>query len=233
MSNQMGFWHLIMGSSPVVKLVMLLLVAMSVYSWYLITQKRAALRYAKRDADQFESTFWSGTDLHRMYLDLEPKTAEASGLSLIFISGFKEFLRHRNQTGVDPESVVSSTQRAMRAAMAREIELLEMHLSWLATAGSVSPYFGLFGTVWGVMNSFMALGNVKQVSLSQVAPGIAEALIATAMGLFVAIPAVIFYNRYVNQVEKLTTRYDNFVDEFSNILQRQYVYLQTQQRQKP
>lgn len=231
--NDMSFAHLILGASPVVQFIMLLLVLMSGASWFVIFKKRMTLRDARQSADAFEDEFWSGIDLATLYTRVNGKPDGSLGMEAIFLAGFQEFLRLRNQHGVEPETVVGSAQRAMRAALTREIDELEMHLGMLATTGSVSPYFGLFGTVWGVMNSFRALAGVKQVTLAQVAPGIAEALIATAIGLFAAIPAVIAYNRYVGDVERLIGRYETFIDEFSNILQRQFYSLRGTARVQP
>jgi biopolymer transport protein TolQ len=221
MSADLSFFALIAGASPVVQLVMLLLLSVSVLSWTMIFRKRSALKEASADADRFEERFWSGGDLSTLYHQVSPRGAELRGISNIFVAGFKEFTRLRKQTGVQPASVLEGTQRCMRVALSREIDNLEMHLSFLATVGSTSPYVGLFGTVWGIMNAFRGLANVHQATLAMVAPGIAEALIATAMGLFAAIPAVIAYNRYSNDVERLEVRYDNFLEEFSGILQRQ------------
>jgi biopolymer transport protein TolQ len=205
----------------VVKLVMLLLLAVSVASWTMIFRRRSALLAARKAADDFEDRFWAGGDLAKLYREVSTKPEEAIGMAGIFQAGFSEFARLRKQTGVDPRSVVEGAQRVMRVVLSRETDDLETHLSFLATVGSTSPYVGLFGTVWGIMNSFRSLGNAQQATLSMVAPGIAEALIATAMGLFAAIPAVIAYNRYSNDVERLINRYDNFLEEFSTILQRQ------------
>tara|TARA_B100000686_G_C16543803_1_gene838830 strand:- start:171 stop:725 length:555 start_codon:yes stop_codon:yes gene_type:complete len=180
-----------------------------------------SLKRARESADDFEDQFWSGKDMTSIFNQVNKLGPDASGIELVFLAGFKEFARLRNNSSIDAQVVLEGTQRAMRVAMAREVDALEIHLSFLATVGSTSPYIGLFGTVWGIMNSFRALGNVQQATISMVAPGIAEALVATAMGLFAAIPAVIAYNRYVNDVERLTTRYDTFVEEFSTILQRQ------------
>ncbi len=213
---------MIFSASPVVQAVMLLLVLMSVASWFIIFKKRMVLRDARKATDDFEDEFWSGGDLSALYTRVTRNKEDPTGLEAIFVAGFQEFLRMRNQAGVEPDMVVNSAQRAMRATLGREVEELEMHLAMLATTGSVSPYFGLFGTVWGVMNSFRALGGVKTVTLAQVAPGIAEALVATALGLFAAIPAVMAYNRFVNDVDRLVTRYETFMDEFTNILQRQF-----------
>lgn len=222
MHADLSFFSLITGASIVVQLVMLLLLAVSVLSWTMIFRKRGALNEARRDAVQFEDRFWSGGDLATLYQQLSPRANELTGLGNIFVSGFKEFTRLRQRAGSsDPMDMVEGAQRCMRVALSREIDELENHLSFLATVGSTSPYVGLFGTVWGIMNAFRGLGNVNQATLAMVAPGIAEALIATAMGLFAAIPAVIAYNRYSNDVERLENRYDNFLEEFSSILQRQ------------
>jgi biopolymer transport protein TolQ len=179
------------------------------------------LKRAQRRADDFEDRFWSGADLAELYRRVERDKDDATGLAAIFHAGFREFARLRESPGIDPAAIVEGARRAMRVALSREMDYLETHLNFLATVGSTSPYVGLFGTVWGIMNAFHALGNVKQATLNLVAPGIAEALIATAMGLFAAIPAVVAYNRYSNDVVRLENRYDDFVEEFSNILQRQ------------
>lgn len=221
MATDMSLAHLVLSASPVVQLIMLLLLLMSLASWTIIFKKRLVLAQAKRDAIGFEDEFWSGIDLTVLYSRLNKKEEDVYGMEAIFLSGFQEFLRLRNQTHLDPEVVVSGAQRAMRATMNGEYEELDLHLPMLATVGSTSPYVGLFGTVWGIMNSFRSLGAVQQATLTQVAPGIAEALIATALGLFAAIPAVIAYNRYSTEVERLLSRYETFIDEFSNILQRQ------------
>ena len=221
MSADMSFFHLITGASLVVQLVMLLLLVVSMVSWTMIFRRRAVLRDARLAADEFEDRFWSGGDLAVLFRDVSAQSENAIGMAGIFQSGFNEFARLRKQPGADPRAVVEGAQRVMRVALSRETDDLETHLSFLATVGSTSPYVGLFGTVWGIMNSFRSLGNAQQATLSMVAPGIAEALIATAMGLFAAIPAVIAYNRYSNDVERLINRYDNFLEEFSTILQRQ------------
>lgn len=221
MSADLSFVHLIAGASPVVQLVMLLLLVVSMMSWTMIFLKRNRLKRALVHAEKFEDRFWSGGDLGDLYHKVSPRGDDARGLAHIFVSGFKEFTRLRQQKGIDPRAVLEGAQRSMRVALSREIDDLETHLSFLATVGSTSPYVGLFGTVWGIMNAFRGLGNVQQATLAMVAPGIAEALIATAMGLFAAIPAVIAYNRYSNDVERLENRYDNFLEEFSSILQRQ------------
>jgi len=212
---------LISEASLVVKLVMLALLAISIYSWLLIFKKRNELIQAKQDADSFEDKFWSGNELNKLYEDISSRPHASRGMEGIFEVGFKEFVRLKKSAS-ESGMVLDGAQRVMRISLAREVDQLEMSLPFLATAGSTSPYIGLFGTVWGIMNSFRALGNVQQATLGMVAPGIAEALIATAMGLFAAIPAVIAYNRYSHEVERLINRYDTFLEEFSSILQRQY-----------
>ncbi len=221
MSSDMSFFHLILGASVVVQLVMLLLLVVSMVSWTMIFRRRSVLQEARVAADEFEDRFWSGGDLATLFREVSAQSENAIGMAGIFQSGFNEFARLRKQPGADPRAVVEGAQRVMRVQLSRETDDLETHLSFLATVGSTSPYVGLFGTVWGIMNSFRGLGNAQQATLSMVAPGIAEALIATAMGLFAAIPAVIAYNRYSNDVERLINRYDNFLEEFSTVLQRQ------------
>jgi biopolymer transport protein TolQ len=220
MSTDMSFLSLILGASAVVKLVMLALLSASVVSWAMIFSKRINLGRARSEADQFEEQFWAVEDLNALFNRITAKRYGIHGMEKIFEAGFKEFARLRKQTGISSEAVMEGAQRAMRVALNREMESLEIHLSFLATVGSTSPYVGLFGTVWGIMNSFRALGNVQQATISMVAPGIAEALIATAIGLFAAIPAVIAYNRFSNDVERLLNRYDIFMEEFSAILHR-------------
>ena len=212
---------LIQHASLPVQLVMALLMAASVVSWTMIFRKWFALKAANLAADRFEAKFWSGSNLNQMYAEQSRKEANASGMSSIFVEGFREYKRFNQQTNIQPMDVLEGVQRAMRVALSREIDFLETHLSFLATVGSTSPYVGLFGTVWGIMNSFRSLGMVQQATIAHVAPGIAEALIATAIGLFAAIPAVIAYNRYSNNVERLVTRYEIFMQEFASIVQRQ------------
>lgn len=223
MSTDLSIIHLISGASLLVQLVMLLLVILSLLSWTIILSKFRLLKTAEENATAFEDRFWAANDLSDLYSKTtkETKTPGGSGMELIFEAGFKEFARLRKDADMSPKVIMEGVQRSMRVAMNRELDVVENHLPFLATVGSTSPYIGLFGTVWGIMNSFRALGNAKQATLGMVAPGIAEALIATAMGLFAAIPAVVSYNRYVNQVERLTSRYEAFYEEFSNILQRQ------------
>jgi len=219
-SADLSIIALISEASLLVKLVMLALLLISFYSWLLIFRKRSELEQAKRDADAFEDKFWSGNELNRLYEDISSRPHASRGMEGIFEVGFKEFVRLKKSTN-GSTAVLEGSQRVMRISLAREIDQLETSLPFLATAGSTSPYIGLFGTVWGIMNSFRALGNVQHATLAMVAPGIAEALIATAMGLFAAIPAVIAYNRYSHEVERLINRYDTFLEEFSSILQRQ------------
>lgn len=225
MTHEMSFWSLVANASLIVQLIMLVLALISLGSWWVIVKKQLVLSSAKGAADQFEDDFWSGIDLASLYARISRQKEPVWGMDAIFLAGFQEFLRLRAQPTADPDSVVSGAQRAMRATGSRELDELEMYLPLLATAGSTSPYIGLFGTVWGIMNAFMALGVTQQATLAQVAPGIAEALIATAMGLFAAIPAVVFYNRYAHSVNRLANRYETFMEEFSNILQRQSYHL--------
>jgi biopolymer transport protein TolQ len=221
MQNDLQVWQLIWEASWMVKMVMLILLAASVSSWMIIFRKRQVLGKAEKGADEFEEKFWSGTDLTKLYESVSRDNAGNSGMERVFEAGFREFSRMRDQGRVSPGVMVEAAQRGMRIALARETDRLEEHLSYMATVGSTSPYIGLFGTVWGIMTSFHQLANVNQATIAMVAPGISEALIATAMGLFAAIPAVIAFNRYSNQVERLEMRYDNFTEEFSSILQRQ------------
>lgn len=204
-----------------VKIVMLLLITASIMSWTIIFQRGSFIKQAKRDIADFEDEFWSGIELSKLYTDLAERRAESEGMANIFQVGFREYMRLRKQ-GVSAEVVMEGVQRAMRIARSHEMDKLEQHLSFLATVGTTSPYVGLFGTVWGIMGTLHTLGSAQQaVSIAMVAPGLSEALIATAMGLFAAIPAFIFYNRYVAEVERLLNHYDTFQDEFSTILYRQ------------
>ncbi|HKQ29687.1 MAG TPA: protein TolQ [Burkholderiales bacterium] len=212
---------LVFRASLPVQLVMLLLIAASVISWTMIFRKYFAYREAVREADKFESKFWSGANMNQMHTELSKKDNTATGMTRVFLDGFREFKRLNQQPNIQPTDLLEGVQRAMRVALSREVDELETHLSFLATVGSTSPYVGLFGTVWGIMNSFMALSGAQSVTIADVAPGIAEALIATAIGLFAAIPAVIAYNRFANTTERLVTRYENFVEEFASILHRQ------------
>jgi len=220
LSADMSFLQLVLEASLPVQLVMIILLMASLFSWAVIYVKYRVLKNARRDADSFEDHFWSSEDLSPLYSRITGKRYQPSGMEKIFEAGFKEFAKLRGQKGIDPDAILEGAQRAMRVATNRENEFLETNLSFLATVGSTSPYIGLFGTVWGIMGSFHALGNVQQATISMVAPGISEALIATAMGLFAAIPAVIAYNRYSNDVERLINRYETFQEEFSSILHR-------------
>jgi biopolymer transport protein TolQ len=212
---------LILGASVLVKLVMLALLFASVTSWTLIFTKRRELKISKAEATRFEDEFRTTDDLTALFNKITGKRASAPGLGKVFEAGFREYARLHKRDGIESSWVLDGTQRAMRIAVNRRIEELEDNLPTLATVGSVSPYVGLFGTVWGIMNSFQALGNVGQATLAMVAPGISEALVATAMGLFAAIPAVIAYNRFSSDIDRLYSRYDIFMEEFSAILQRQ------------
>ena len=220
MTTDMSLLSLVMGASIAVQIVLLLLLAASFMSWSIIFTKRRLIRRTKAASDDFEASFWSGGDLNTLYRSATREQGGSSGMASIFESGFREFNRISQQGGVEPDKVVDECRRAMRVAQMREVDRLEQSLATLATIGSTSPYVGLFGTVWGIMNSFRALGNVQSATLAMVAPGIAEALIATAMGLFAAIPAVIAYNRYADKVVRLEIRYDGFMEEFSSVLQR-------------
>ena len=220
MTSDLSVIRLVMDASFVVQLVLALLLGASIASWAVILRKRSLIRHARTEADAFEGNFWSGGDLSTLYRSIEAREGGANGMESIFESGFREFGRLRQQSGVAPAQLLEGAQRAMRVAQMREVDRLEHNLAMLATIGSTSPYVGLFGTVWGIMNSFHSLGNVQQATLAMVAPGIAEALIATAMGLFAAIPAVIAYNRYADQVGRIELRYDTFMEEFATILQR-------------
>ncbi len=221
MNEVPSFFDIISDAGIVVKFVMLSLVLASVVSWAMIFRKIKQLQLAVKSANSFEQRFWSGGDLSEMYSSISRKQDDAGGMERIFQAGFKEFSRLRRTTSTDPEMIISATNRAMQVELTREVDSLELTIPFLATVGSTSPYVGLFGTVWGIMNSFMALGALKQATLSTVAPGIAEALIATAIGLFAAIPAVIAYNRFSTKVERIVNRYDIFVEEFLGIIQRQ------------
>jgi biopolymer transport protein TolQ len=211
-------FDLVLQASFVVQLVLALLVAASVVSWAIIFRKRQLLAAERLAATRFEEQFWSGGDLATLYKSLESDAPH--GMAGVFVAGFREFSRLRKQLGLAGPQLLEGSRRAMRVAQLRETDRLEQNLATLATIGSTSPYVGLFGTVWGIMSAFQGLGNVQQATLAMVAPGIAEALIATAMGLFAAIPAVIGYNRYADAVSRFELRYDAFMEEFSTILQR-------------
>jgi biopolymer transport protein TolQ len=220
-TTDLSIIHLFMNASLLVQLVMFGLLIASLASWTVIFRKRRAYMTARLAMKSFEARFWSGNSLSDLYQQVSQHPEENGGAATIFAAGFKEYLKLRQKAGITSGELLEGARRAMRIALNREIDTLEVNLPFLATVGSTSPYVGLFGTVWGIMNSFRALGNVNQATLAMVAPGIAEALIATAMGLFTAIPAVIAYNRYVNDVERLIHKYDNFLEEFSAILHRQ------------
>jgi biopolymer transport protein TolQ len=216
----MSLFSLVTRASILVQVVMLILLSASVLSWIVIVLKYKVLKLARAEAIRFEDQFWSGINLSDLYQQVKRKNTERRGIAKIFEAGFSEFVRtHKNKT--NPEMMLAGVQRSMKVAVAREEDHLNSHLALLATIGSISPYIGLFGTVWGIMRSFIALGAVEHASLAMVAPGIAEALIATAMGLFAAIPAVIAYNRYAESVDRLSSTYENFAEEFATILQRQ------------
>ncbi len=219
--TDLSFVQLVLEASLLVQMVMVFLLLISLYSWTLIFRKSRYLKKAWHAANNFEERFWKVKDLNGLYNRINSADDEPTGMTSIFSMGYMEFVRLRQQPNMTSEALLDGSQRAMRVALRREIDQLDTHLATLATVGSVSPYIGLFGTVWGIMNSFHALSGVTQVTLAMVAPGISEALVATAMGLFAAIPAVMAHNYYVDEVDRLITRYDTFLDEFMGILQRQ------------
>lgn len=221
MNEELSIWSLFIEASLLVQMVMFLLLLASIASWTIIIEKWRSLKEARTNTITFENRFWSGIDLVELYKQITPDRDTLSGAAAMFEAGFGEYARLKNQGGIEPMDIVEGAQRSMRVAMGREFDRLESNLSFLATVGSTSPYVGLFGTVWGIMNSFRALGSAQHATLSMVAPGIAEALVATAMGLFAAIPAVIAYNRYSNDLERLENRLENFKEEFTTLLQRQ------------
>lgn len=220
-TQDMSIITLISSASIPVQLVMGMLLVASFLSWWFIFRKLYTIREETKQSDEFEKIFWKGADLNELYQSVVSARYTAGGMERIFEAGFREFIKHNRQSGTDMGAVMDGTRRAMRATYQREMDRLESQLSFLATVGSVSPYIGLFGTVWGIMNSFRGLSNVTQATIAHVAPGIAEALIATAMGLFAAIPAVIAYNRYSTDIDRLATRFESFMEELSNVLQRQ------------
>jgi len=219
--QDLSFVHMIQNASVLVQLVMGLLLLVSLMSWWYIFLKMFSVRLAVKQSEEFEEMFWSQSDLNRLYQNSGVSSDEAGSMSRIFAAGFAEFVKLKKKPGMDISAVMDGVRRAMRATYQREMDNLESHLSFLATVGSVSPYVGLFGTVWGIMNAFRGLANVGQATLAHVAPGIAEALVATAMGLFAAIPAVVAYNRYAYDISRLSSRFESFMEEFSNVLQRQ------------
>tara|TARA_R110002110_G_scaffold415847_1_gene657745 strand:- start:5531 stop:6241 length:711 start_codon:yes stop_codon:yes gene_type:complete len=224
LEEQLSLLDLVINASITVQLVMAVLLLASMLSWYMIVQRFIYFRNAREEMFLFEERFWSGIDLAQLYREGNEKVADGHltlGMESIFRAGFKEFSRLAQQSGMDSEAVIEGSRRAMGVAAMREEERLERHLAFLASVGSTSPYIGLFGTVWGIMHSFRGLANATQATLATVAPGISEALVATAMGLFAAIPAVLAYNRFASRVDVFTNRYDTFMDEFSSILSRQ------------
>ncbi|PCH85431.1 MAG: protein TolQ [Piscirickettsiaceae bacterium] len=221
MTTDLSIVHLVMQAGPIVKLVMLMLAIASVISWTFIFAKHNEFKSALRVTNTFEKRFWSGIDLNELHRQVSSDHYEKSGVEDIFYIGFQEYKRLRTQQGMEPMHVVEGARRAMQAQYNREMDELDNHLPFLATVGSTSPYVGLFGTVWGIMSSFQALANMKQATLALVAPGISEALVATAMGLLAAIPAVVAYNRFSTHADRLATRYETFMDDFTNVLQRQ------------
>lgn len=218
--NDMSIFTLVAGASLPVQMVLVVLLITSLFSWWYIFIKVATIKRAENGADDFENAFWTGGDLNKLFEGLSASRRKPQGMASIFEAGFKEYARHKQQVHMEVSDIMESSRRAMRAAYNRELDDLDAHLPFLASVGSVSPYVGLFGTVWGIMNAFRGLSNVAQATLSQVAPGIAEALVATAIGLFAAIPAVIAYNRFASSVDRLSVRYESFMEEFTNILQR-------------
>lgn len=219
-TQDLSILSLVTTASVLVQIVLALLLFVSFLSWTYIFRKMFEVRTAQSQTDQFEEDFWAGGDLNDLYARAANRRQKVGALGRIFEAGMREFLKARQQK-VDPSAQLDGARRAMRAAYQREMDALEAHLSFLASVGSVSPYVGLFGTVWGIMNAFRALANVQQATLAHVAPGIAEALVATALGLFAAIPAVIAYNRYAHETDRLAIRFESFIEEFSNILLRQ------------
>ena len=220
-NTDLSILKLMLEASLVVQLVMALLIIVSLVSWYFIFQKMFSIRRARRETDKFEQTFWSRSDLNALYQSATSGRHRAGSLERIFEAGFRDFVKLRGQRSNDAQALVDGARRAMRATYQREIDQLESHLAFLASTGSVSPYVGLLGTVWGIMHAFRGLANVSQATLASVAPGIAEALVATAIGLFAAIPAVVAYNRYSHEIDRLASRFESFTEEFQNILQRQ------------
>ena len=222
-AQDLSFLALITNAHPIVQLILALLVLISLTSWTYIFRKMFAIRAARRQTEQFERSFWAGGNLNTLHQSATSQRDQNGALARIFESGMGEFIKGKqaSRDALDMGAVLDSARRAMRAAFQRELDALDVHLNFLASVGSVSPYIGLLGTVWGIMNAFRGLANVQQATLAAVAPGIAEALIATAIGLFAAIPAVVAYNRFSHDIDRLATRFESFVEEFSNILQRQ------------
>lgn len=220
MNTDLSIVRLILDASIVVQLVLVMLLIASIASWAVIIDKRRVLKQALKSAGEFETSFWSGVDLSSLYRDIARADATPLGMAGIFEAGFREFGRLKQESGLGAEQVIEGSRRAMRVSRLREMDRLESSLAFLATVSSTSPYVGLFGTVWGIMSAFYSLGNVQSATIAVVAPHISEALIATAMGLFAAIPAGIFFNRYADRVGRLEVRYDTFMEELSAIFQR-------------
>lgn len=220
MSNEISIIDLVLEASPVVKLVMLVLVIASVASWAVIIEKARALKQVRRSANAFEASFWSGVDLNNLYREISQSERTPLGMAGIFEAGFREFGRLKKESDLSAEQLVAGARRAMSVSQMRDLDRLEDRLAFLATVGSTSPYVGLFGTVWGIMGAFQSLGGVQSATISMVAPGIVEALVATAMGLFAAIPAMVSYNRFAAAIDRLTVRFDTFVEELTAIFQR-------------
>lgn len=225
-TQDLSFITLITNAHLIVQLIMALLLGISLVSWTYIFKKLFDVRAARKQTVEFEKTFWAGGNLHALHQSAGSNRANSGALARIFEAGMGEFIKGKqayatSREVLDVGAILDGARRAMRAAFQREMDVLEAHLAFLASVGSVSPYIGLLGTVWGIMNAFRGLANVQQATLSAVAPGIAEALIATAIGLFAAIPAVVAYNRFSHDIDRLAIRFESFVEEFSNILQRQ------------
>lgn len=220
MPPELSILQLMLNASPVVQAVMVILMLASLVSWTYIFAKYREINRAEETTGEFEERFWSGIDLADLYRQLAREDYASEGLENIFMAGFREFARLRQEPNIGPDAVMEGAQRVMRVSLNRELELLDQRLPFLATVGSTSPYVGLFGTVWGIMNAFRSLGAAKQATLAMVAPGISEALVATAMGLFAAIPAVMAYNRYSTEIGRLASRYEAFADEFLSLLHR-------------
>jgi biopolymer transport protein TolQ len=235
MTQELGLLELVLGASVLVQIVMLILVLASITSWFVIIQRTMLMRRTDDELLSFEERFWSGIDLAHLYREGNKAVADGqlpTGVESLFRAGFKEFSRLSQQSDIDADAMLEGSRRAMRVALMRETDRIEQHLPFLASVGSTSPYIGLLGTVWGIMHSFRGLANATQATLATVAPGISEALIATAMGLFAAIPAVLAYNKFAARSDVLLNRYETFVDEFSGILQRQAYALKSQQGQR-
>jgi biopolymer transport protein TolQ len=223
MGHEPSLWSFVTNAGAVVKIVMLILLAASLCSWTVIFQKFFLLRETSYALKKFTRQFWSSDDLGKFYAKIKPRQNNLRGIEQIFLAGFSEYFRLKKQQNISTKDILVGTDRTMRIALAKEISILEQHLSFLATVGSITPYIGLFGTVWGIMTSFQALGGTTQATIAMVAPGISEALIATALGLFAAIPAVIAYNRFANDLERFANSYDIFKEEFLSILHHQTI----------